>query len=109
MGRQNQVNVTFRLGGRDLGKWSAREGGGLDSDPTLHYPGGMEPPVSLGAQPATDDVTIRKLETNLSDDDLAYLLDAQGSSLAGIVVRQRLDGRNAATRRPMTWRGTVRT
>lgn len=107
MGRMNQFAVTFSADGRDLGLWSAAEGGGVGGDPTVHYPGGMRPAVNLGADVTTDALTLRKLEADLSDDDLEYLLDIVGTSRPCVADRQRLDARNASTRRPMLYRGTI--
>jgi hypothetical protein len=91
----------------DLGIWSAAEGGGVGGDPSLHYPGAMRPPVSLGSDVETEALTLRKLEADLTDDDLAFLLDIVGSATPAVGSRQRLDARNKATRRPMLYTGTI--
>lgn len=107
MGRQNQFAVTLTVGTSDLGVWAALEGGGVSGDPTMWYPGAMRPPVSLGADVETGAVTLRKLEDDLTDDQLALLLEVAGSDTECVASRQRLDGRNAATRRPIVYRGTL--
>jgi hypothetical protein len=97
MGRQNQFSVTLVVGQgaerRDLGIWSAAEGGGVGGDPSLHYPGAMRPAVSLGSDVETDALTLRKLEADLTDDDLAFLLDIVGSATPAVGSRQRRRGR----------------
>lgn len=111
MSRQNQFAVTLTVGdgvnARDLGLWSAAEGGGVGGDPVLHYPGAMRPAVSLGSDVTTEALTLSKLEADLTDDDLIYVLDIVGSNTAATASRQRLNAQNRSTRAPMLYRGTI--
>lgn len=109
MGRQNQFSATLVVGNRDLGLWAALEGGEMDADDNLHYPGAMTPPVSLGSVSNVGNVTLRKLEADLTDDDLAFLIDVQGTPTLGVATKQRLNAANQSTRRPLAYRGTVKT
>lgn len=108
MGRENQAAATLVVRGRDLGIWSAMEGGEVDSEETLHYPGAMRPAVSLGGDVATGNVTLQKLLADLSDDEVAHLYDCAGTPDPAVATKQLLDGRNASTRRPRVYRGTVK-
>lgn len=108
MGRQQQQDATLNVGGRDLGPWAGLTGGDMDSDPTVFYPGGMRPARSLGGSTTTDEVTMSKLLDDLTDDDVRWLIDRQGTESPVVATRLFLDAANRATRRPLVYRGTLK-
>lgn len=108
MARQQQQDATVTIGGRNLGNWAGLDGGDVDSDPTVYFPGGMRPARSQGGSPSTDDVTVRKLLDDLTDDDVRYIIDQCGKSTPCVLTRLFLDAADRATRRPMVYRGTTK-
>jgi len=53
--------VSVEINGVDTGIWDKMGGGGIDSEETKYYPGGMVEAVSLGGRKTVDNVTVSRL------------------------------------------------
>lgn len=89
--RQDTYQVTVSIAGDDLGVWTSRKGGSVDSEETKIKPGGMLPEVSLGGSRSTENVTLEKV---FDLDDIgtkhAWLISKVGSGDVSI-TQQPLD------------------
>jgi hypothetical protein len=111
--RQDTYNVNVQIehptSGQmlDYGTWDKMSGGGLSSSATSYRPGGMAPPVSLGGQKVTANVTVSRLYRLGRDHDVvAQLLASVGKSRM-VVSKQPLDIEGNVYGRPIVYRGTL--
>jgi hypothetical protein len=95
--RQDTHRITVSVVNQATGKmvkygiWDKWDGGGVDSDSSNYYPGGMAPPVALGGRTTTDNVTISRLYRLERDHQhIQEWVNAAGKS-AAILTRQPLD------------------
>lgn len=89
--RSDQFSVSLTVDGVDYGIWEKFDGGETSSQETKHFPGGMEPEISLGGQVSVGNITLDRL----------YDLDRDHASLPQLrsrvgkgdckVVKQPLD------------------
>jgi hypothetical protein len=104
MATQKAYSVTLSKPGRDFGVWAGKTGGDSTRDTTDWYPGAMAPPIKLSDTPTTADLVVRRLERDLTDDDMRELYRDLESDQTYTVVVQRLRGRNSIFGAPMTYR-----
>jgi hypothetical protein len=92
----------------DFGVWDTFSGGDVDSEQTNYYPGGMEPPVSLGGRKTSNNVTISRLYRLQRDHDrMQFLFDAAGVSRM-VVKRQPLDIEKNAYGKALVYNGILK-
>lgn len=58
--RDDTTRLTLVVNGEPFGVWADRSGGGIDSEELLSYPGGMQPPESIGGRQTYQPVTLAK-------------------------------------------------
>jgi hypothetical protein len=106
MATQSQFSVTLSKaaqGGRparDYGVWAGKTGGESTRDVSEYYPGGMRPAVKETATPTTSDITVRKRESDLTDNDIAELYRDLESDTLYVCVVQRLTAADRASGSP---------
>ena len=75
----------------DYGIWDKLTGGAKQAQASTYRPGGMRPPISLGAVPTTTNVVVSRLARGYRDlQNIQQLFDGVGSS-AMTVTRTPLD------------------
>lgn len=93
----------------DYGIWDTKSGGEIDSEERLYYPGGMQPPYSLGGRVNPGQVTLsRNYRLGRDHDGIQQLIDAVGRSRI-IVSVQPMDRYKNRYGRPIVWTGTLKT
>src|SRR5262245_37865848 len=71
----------------DHGVWDKKTGGAVDSDDSKYYPGGMEPPISLGGRRTVDNITLQRLYRIQRDHEhVGRLLNGAGRAQAQIII-----------------------
>lgn len=103
------VQIQHPVSGHMLnyGTFDKMTGGELTSSATSYRPGGMQPPVSLGGQKTTANVTVSRLYRLGRDHDvIQQLIDGVGKSDM-VVTKQPLDIEGSAYGKPIVWRGTL--
>jgi hypothetical protein len=112
--RQDTHRITVRIAHPvngnmiNYGVYDTRTGGEVDSDDTKYYPGGMEPPVSLGGRKTVGNVTVSRLyRLGRDHDGVQQLVDSVGRS-AMEVSEQPLDKYGNVYGRPIVWTGTLK-
>lgn len=93
----------------DYGVWDKKTGGGVDSEERIYYPGGMEPPISLGGRKSTGQVTLqRNYRLGRDHDPIQQLIDAAGRS--AVIISQHPMTRSGQVygSSPIVYRGTLK-
>jgi hypothetical protein len=113
MATQSQFSVTLSKaaqGGRvarDYGVWAGKTGGESTRDVSEYYPGGMRPAVKETATPTTSDITVRKRESDLTDNAIAELYRDLESDTLYVCAVQRLSAADRASGDPRVYRCVV--
>jgi len=94
----------------DWGTWDKCTGGGVDSDESLYYPGGMQPSITLGGHQTTAALVVSRLyKIGRDHNNVQKLLDAVGKSQM-IVSKTPLtqEGQVLAGTKPLTYTGILK-
>lgn len=107
--RQDTAVVNASLDGVDLGPFSKRSGGNVDSEESKFKPGGGLPEQSLGGTRSTENVT---LEAGYDLDgvigrEIKWILSRAGSG-AVVITQQPTDRDGNIYGVPITWVGTLK-
>jgi hypothetical protein len=93
----------------NYGTFDTKTGGEVDSEERLYYPGGMQPPYSLGGRVTPGQVTLtRNYRLGRDHDNIQQLIDAVGRSRVK-VSQQPMDRYKNSYGRPIVWTGTLKT
>jgi hypothetical protein len=107
--RSDQYSVSLSVDGVDYGIWETFDGGDSTSEETKHFPGGMQPEISLGGQTHVSNVTINRLFDGDRDGPaLAVLRERVGKGRA-VVTKQPLDADGNAYGQPEVYGGKLMT
>lgn len=91
----------------NLGTWDKKTGGAKTAGASTYRPGGMGPPVSLGAQPTTSNVVVSRLYRLGRDHEMAQML-LSGVGMADMIVTQQpLDIEGSTYGRPIVTKGKL--
>lgn len=101
-------SVTLSKTGMDFGIWAEKTGGGVDRDVSEFYPGGMQPARKLPGTSTTGDVTIRKLDADLTDAMIRELYADQKTLTEYTVTVQRLTAADKTSGAGRGYRGIVK-
>jgi hypothetical protein len=90
--------------------WDKKTGGGVDSEETKYYPGGMVPPVSLGGRKSVENVVVSRLYRHERDhlivDDLLKKVGKADMSVQQLPMD--INGNVLDGMKPIIWRGTLK-
>jgi hypothetical protein len=90
------------------GVWDKMSGGEIDSDDNKYYPGGMEPPVSLGGRRTVGNVTVSRLYRLARDHDKVHkMIHAVGRSDI-VINKQPMDLNGNVYGHPLVYRGKLK-
>jgi hypothetical protein len=104
MATKQAASVTLSKPGRDYGIWAGQTGGDSTRDTSDYYPGAMRPARKMTGTPTTADLTIRKLEDDLSDTDIRELYRDLNSDTEHTCVVQRLTAADRIIGAPRSYR-----
>lgn len=91
MSREDQYNVTVRVGGIDLGTFDTMTGGEADSEETKHRPGNMGRQKAYGGPQTVENVVVSRVyELDRDEPLMSRLLPLRGRSDM-TVVKMSLD------------------
>ncbi len=86
--RQNTWAIRLKVNGQDFDVWDKKTGGEIDSEDGKYSPGAMRPPIDLGGQKNTGNVTLERYYDRIDDHSkINILLQAAGSGQ--VVITQR--------------------
>jgi hypothetical protein len=89
--------------------WDKKTGGGVDSEDTKYYPGGMVPPVSLGGRRTVENLVVSRLYRHERDhlivDDLLKKVGKANMSVQQLPMD--ING-SAFDGDPIIWRGILK-
>lgn len=92
---------------RDYGVFAGKTGGESTRDASDYYPGAMRPPLKSTGTPTTSDVSIRKREADLTDDDMRELYFDLATDTELVCVVQRLSAADRPVGAPRSYRCVV--
>lgn len=103
------VQIAHPTTGRmvNYGTFDKMTGGELSAGATSYRPGGMQPPVSLGGQKTTSNVTVSRLYRLGRDHDVVAQLLASAGKSDMVVTKHPLDIEGNAYGRPIVYRGNL--
>ena len=91
--RQDTWSIIVQYKGNNMGYWDKKSGGEVDSDDTKYYPGGMQPPISLGGRQTTGNVTLQRIWDANDATIIGDMLASVGKAAVTITQRPRdIDG-----------------
>jgi hypothetical protein len=94
----------------DWGTWDKCTGGGIDSDESTYYPGGMMPPITLGGHKTVATVVVSRLyKIGRDHNNVQKLIDAVGkSSMTISKTPLTQEGQVLAGTKPLVYQGTLK-
>jgi hypothetical protein len=107
MHREDTYSVRVSVDDVDLGIWDKKQGGAVDSDETTYRPGGMAEQISLGGPRTTENLTVSKLNDEVTHGRVHWLTGRVGRG-TGVITQQPLDADGKAWGRPLVWRGKLK-
>lgn len=108
MSREDQYNVTTRIGTFDLGTFDTMSGGEPDSEEAKRRPGNMGRTKSYGGPQTVENVVISRVyELDRDDPIMSVLLPQRGRSDM-VVVKQSLDVDGNPFGTPWVYTGTFK-
>lgn len=112
MSRQDQYNVTasIKIAGetRDLGTFDKFDGGEIDSEEALYYPGGMARAIQLGGRVNVTNVVLSRLYDLMRDHPLmGWLIGGVGKGEV-TVTKTSLTVDGAAIPNPLVYQGKLK-
>lgn len=90
--------------------WDKKTGGGVDSEETKYYPGGMVPPVSLGGRRTVENLVVSRLYRHERDHLIVgQLLDKVGkASMSVQQLPMDINGNEMVGGNAIIWRGILK-
>lgn len=105
--RQDQWLNTLTIDGASYGTWDTLTGGDVQASEVKFKPGGMQPEISLGGSPTTNNITMTRLLVAESHWDLIRGLMSRAGKAPCTVARQPLDTDGNPYGKPMVYRGNL--
>lgn len=90
--------------------WDKKTGGGVDSEETKYYPGGMVPPVSLGGRRTVENLVVSRLYRHERDHLIVGdLLDKVGKAKMSVQqLPMDINGNEMVGGSAIIWRGILK-
>lgn len=106
--RQDTFLLTVTLNGQSMGIWDKKTGGEVDSNELKYQPGGMVPPISLGGQKVTGNLTLQREYDRVDDHDkINTWFNAVGHGKVSVHQRP-LDFQGNPYGRAIVWNGILK-